>query len=460
MTIKLTIAENSVKDPDLVADEKLSLQVAAWLRHCENSLDFLFRDDTPDLGVVEALQGAPHLKICDPISGLDEPHVMKKVERMEDMDSGENVPAENCLKGRNMLVVMANGDEASGRWMKGRREGAGCHIGPRLEKIGVHMIAGQYEDGVLTGLGKVIMKDDTVRQGTFQHGYLHGPVRGFRVSKLSGGGGHGDSGLSWIGHYRAGLPHGTCWVSMLGGGWLVGRVDDNGAFTGTDIAFLYSNLSTALVGEWRDGKLVAGRSSRLTGLQEVHGVLVPSFTSTDNSSANHYERWISTDSCMLCPPHRQDPYESTLVRVAKSEVEGGGEGLYARKNIPAGTLIAFYNGIRMTKEQRTPYGDTGYAIFVEWAERGRKTGDHMDLPPEFHASENYTSTLAHKLNHSFIANCEWSNAEHPCYGLVPSVTTCFEVLEGQELTVNYGLDMERAPQWYMDCWDLHSRIVN
>lgn len=91
MTIKLTIAENSVKDPDLVADEKLSLQ-----------------------------------------------------ERMEDMDSGENVPAENCLKGRNMLVVMANGDEASGRWMKGRREGAGCHIGPRLEKIGVHQ-HGQFE---------------------------------------------------------------------------------------------------------------------------------------------------------------------------------------------------------------------------------------------------------------------------------------------------------------------------
>merc|ERR1719474_2110088 len=51
----------------------------------------------------------------------------------------------------------------------------------------------------------------------------------------------------------------------------------------------------------------------------------------------------------------------------------------------------------MTKEQRTPYGDTGYAIFVEWAERGRRTGDHMDLPPEFHSSENYTSTLAHKL---------------------------------------------------------------
>jgi len=179
MTIKLdeTIPDNNITDPDVIGDEKLSLKVAAWVRHCENSLDFLFRDDTPDLGVVEALQGPPHLKICDPISGLDEPHVMKKVARMEDIDSGDNVAAEDCLKGRNMLVVMANGDEASGRWMKGRREGPGCHIGPRLEKIGVHMIAGQYEDGVLTGLGKVIMKDDTVRQGTFQHGYLHGPVR-------------------------------------------------------------------------------------------------------------------------------------------------------------------------------------------------------------------------------------------------------------------------------------------
>ena len=56
-----------------------AMQVRSWVRRCENSLDFLFRDDTPDLGVVEALQGPPQLKICDPISGLDEPHVMKKV---------------------------------------------------------------------------------------------------------------------------------------------------------------------------------------------------------------------------------------------------------------------------------------------------------------------------------------------------------------------------------------------
>ena len=163
----------------------------------------------------------------------------------------------------------------------------------------------------------------------------------------------------------------------------MGAVDGKGMFTGTNIAFLYPDLSTAIVGEWHDGHLVSGKSGRLTSLVEVQGVLVPGFTLDEESKeGNNFERWISTDKRMLCPPHQMDPYESTLVRVAKSEVEGGGEGLYAKRNIAAGTLIAYYNGIRMTKEQRTPYGDTGYAIFVEWAERGRRTGDHMDLPPE------------------------------------------------------------------------------
>ena len=35
------------------------------------------------------------------------------------------------------------------------------------------------------------------------------------------------------------------------------------------MAFLYPDLSTALVGEWSQGELVAGRAARLTGLQEV-----------------------------------------------------------------------------------------------------------------------------------------------------------------------------------------------
>jgi histone-lysine N-methyltransferase SETD7 len=195
---------------------------------------------------------------------------------------------------------------------------------------------------------------------------------------------------------------------------------------------------------------VCGRAARLADLSEEQGVLVPRFVVT---GTDEFRRWIASDTRLLGPPHLPDPYERLVGRVAQSVVEGAGEGLYARRHIPAGTLVAYYNGIRMTKEQHSPYPETGYSIFLEWKERGSKSGDHMDLPPEvrvplpplhsqLHSSDHYTATLAHKLNHSFISNCEWSNAEHPCYGFVPSVTTFQPVAEGEELTVNYGLDME------------------
>ena len=44
-------------------------------------------------------------------------------------------------------------------------------------QIGVKNLFGQYEDGILTGKGKVMMNDDSVREGWFQHGFFHGPAR-------------------------------------------------------------------------------------------------------------------------------------------------------------------------------------------------------------------------------------------------------------------------------------------
>ena len=64
-------------------------------------------------------------------------------------------------------------------------------------------------------------------------------------------------------------------------------------------------------------------------------------------------------------------------------MEGGGDGAYAKKDIPAGTLVAYYNGIRLKAGENSPYYDTGYAIFVEWNRKslfGYKNGEHMDLP--------------------------------------------------------------------------------
>ena len=87
----------------------------------------------------------------------------------------------------------------------------------------------------------------------------------------------------------------------------------------------------------------------------------------------------------MCPPLQRDPYETKILRVGASRVEGGGEGAYARKNLPAGTVVAYYNGIRMKAGEKSPYDDSGYAIFVEWNRKslyGQKNGEHMDIPPK------------------------------------------------------------------------------
>ena len=52
--------------------------------------------------------------------------------------------------------------------------------------------------------------------------------------------------------------------------------------------------------------------------------------------------------------------------VRQSNIEGGGDGAFAVRNLPSGTLVAFYNGVRFTKDEKSPYDDSGYAIWVEF----------------------------------------------------------------------------------------------
>ena len=42
----------------------------------------------------------------------------------------------------------------------------------------------------------------------------------------------------------------------------------------------------------------------------------------------------------------RDPYERTVCQVRSSQLEAGGEGLFAVRNIARGEIVAFYNGVR------------------------------------------------------------------------------------------------------------------
>ena len=84
-------------------------------------------------------------------------------------------------------------------------------------------------------------------------------------------------------------------------------------------------------------------------------------------------------------PHLADPYESLFVEVKPSLIKDAGEGLFAKTDIDVGTIISFYNGVRVRSgydwEKPTPYK----MILDEDSD--------LDLPEKMTKLENYSATL-------------------------------------------------------------------
>lgn len=413
-----------------------------WLQTISKSLDFVFLNQPQtELSVEEALSGCAKLKVCDPYCSAEEPPLNKRISLVDSSSRHSDLPCGQCY------VRLTNGEEMRATWQEGKRCGPGKFFSPRLEKLGVSHLVGSYKDGILTGHGALRMTNGTNRDGWFQQGYFHGPVRGRE-----------DNGrLNYVGWYRAGIPHGPTWLAVRGDGWLVGELDEKGEFTGDDIVFLYPDLSTALIGKFHQGEVVSVRAGTVEDITFRHSVLIPKVRITDEKQ---YHRWISTNKDIVCPVDHADPYETTVVQVKQSIMQDAGEGLFARVDLPAQRIISYYNGLRMEPGEGLPE-DTGYAIFVELNSRKDKKAKHMDIPQKYQRSENYSATLAHKLNHSFDPNCWWDNAEHPVHGLVPAIRTLKSVKAGEELTIHYMMDMEGAADWYKTEWEKHSlRLVS
>ena len=135
-----------------------------------------------------------------------------------------------------------------------------------------------------------------------------------------------------------------------------------------------------------------------------------------------------------CHRMEQDKYEYKLIEVKESKMQGAGrlicvwkkqffylqsfltlylhlegEGVFLKTDVVAGTVVAFYNGIRVTKADDSSWEDCSYRIFIknEESEEADDEYDILDIPPEFRGTNSYSATLAHKINHSFRPNCKF-----------------------------------------------------
>ena len=284
-------------------------------------------------------------------------------------------------------------------------------------------IAGEYRGGKL--------------EGYFKAGILHGFARHFEKRGQ----------LTFLGNHKNGKPDGTCWKIIRGGGCIVGRVDTAGKLTGEDIAYIYPDYATALVGQFRHGALEKAQEAVITDIcEDKVGIKIPIFSKP--GSHVHVRQDRNMDPVLFLDPTTRDPYESKMVVLHTSDIPGADEGLFAKVPMEMNTTVAFYNGDPVKAEDFDPdtWDTNSYKIFDPIiVPRGT-----IDIPPWAQVSKTkyfiiriffccqslaaYCATLAHKTNHSFQPNAQFTVFDHPKFGLIPCIATIVDIQQGEEVS--------------------------
>ena len=161
-------------------------------------------------------------------------------------------------------------------------------------------------------------------------------------------------------------------------------------------------------------------------------------------------------------PLLPDPYETLYCYIAPSKIKGAKEGIFAKRDLPEGFVVAFYNGLRMRSDEldadKDDWEANAYKIMdmLEPTENGVE--GVLDIPPECVSLRRYRASLAHKANHSFQPNAKFALFHHPRFGRVPALRTLTEVARDAEVLVSYDYALDDAPPWYQELFT--KRIIS
>ena len=116
-----------------------------------------------------------------------------------------------------------------------------------------------------------------------------------------------------------------------------------------------------------------------------------------------------------------------LYKVKKSNIDN--KGLYAAKNIKAGSKIIYYKGKIITKKEtdKNPKYDNDKAIYL------------FNLNNRYDLDGDFKYNTARLINHSCDPNCEVSGT-----GLKIWVYAIRDIKKGEELTYDYGFGFDEG----------------
>ena len=323
---------------------------------------------------------------------------------------------------------------------------SGFNSWPVIEKsTKLHSMEGFWENGISSGLQAFTYCNGVTFRTVFEFGVAQGLAVGSFKEKII-----------WVGRYMDGQLMGEfCSIEPDAGALLLGDMVD-GEMSGPDLTFLYPDLETGLRGSWQGGVMVAARQVVVNCVwvedDQVRVSCSASFGPEFAFAPSEVDNFGASD------PMMKDPFESKYIAVEESTMEGGGQGVYAKVDLPKNRIAAIFNGYKISlyagispaegiEEEEKIYERLSYNIHMPEDE-----DFFIDLPPSKADLSVYCASLGHKVNHSFIPNCRFGTMFHPRWGRVRTVETMEEVEEGQELLVDYGYDLLRCPEWYRELW--------
>ena len=212
-------------------------------------------------------------------------------------------------------------------------------------------------------------------------------------------------------HYVRGRPdpsNNDLWFP-IGGGLIRCPPDEDGLASGGGCVYLYPDLSTALLGHWKSGRMVSAHEATVRGIYDDQDNLRMVVEKTRGREEDVYDLDISTSTKISSQPKLEDPYERKTAYVAESMIPGAGEGVFLRRDARSGDLVAIYNGVRMSEQESKLRKEDRRSVYRIHGQ----AGDILNIPTWAQSLHNYTASLGHKANHDKKANAEFRFLDHP-----------------------------------------------
>ena len=263
--------------------------------------------------------------------------------------------------------------------------------------------------------GSLIMTDDDGEEvccwtGAFVNGVLEGEGR------------EKTNEYEFVGSFAGGVKHGAGKMTFHPCGLTIDGRWSEGALHGEGCTVIFPDQQLRIECRFERGEFVSG-------------------TTADG------RRWEAQGDFPGQRPTQSDPYEERYVEERRSTVVGAGQGLFARRALPAGLLACYYNGLlvehAVVDSRSWRFNANTISLDEDFC---------LDVPLSHTRSRAYSATLGHKVNSSRqLCNCEYVRAFHPFWGSIKAVRTTRPVAKGEELFTFYDYKNERRPpSWFQE----------